>query len=128
MEAGYLGDLQKAIERKYQCLATYSHMVFVSEEVGKNEIVWCGYVEVFDLTGHRASKRCYAWQHVDREGIKIVTVLESHFIDSAQRAVGAAVFVDAQRPVAKPVRCLGELLKKHIRAAREALYEPEVGD
>ena len=91
----------------------------------RNEIVWGGYVEVFDLTSHETAKRCYAWQDISKEGIKIFTVPESQLIYSAQRAVQAAIFVDALSAVAQPADDL-DLLKKRIESARKALYEADI--
>lgn len=63
-------------------------------------MMWEGEVEVFDLTGHNEAQRCYAWQHTDKDGTRIFTVLGSHIASSAKRAIQAAIFVDVQ-PAAK---------------------------
>ena len=124
-EEEYVRELQKVTELKYHCRAAHTQTVFVREESAENCIVWCGEVEVFHLTGHKSAKRCFAWQDIDHDGIKIFTVLENRWINSAQRAVQAAIFMDVQQPVAKPVTDL-ELLKKRIRAAKNAIYRAEI--
>jgi hypothetical protein len=56
-------------------------------------------VEVFDLLGSASMTICYAWLYIDGEGqIKHVMVPGSHLIDSPQKAVSAAIFVDAMPP------------------------------
>ena len=93
----YLDTLEAAILIKHKCKATHRETVFVLESTKDNEIVWEGNVEVFVLTGHAKAKICYAWQHADENGhLKIFTVLENQFIDSARKALQAAIFIDAQ--------------------------------
>lgn len=93
----YLGALEAAIFIKHNCKATHRETVFVLESTTDDETVWEGNVEVFVLAGHAQAKICYAWQHADERGhLKIFTVLESPFIDSAKKAVQAAIFIDAQ--------------------------------
>jgi hypothetical protein len=99
-KAEYLEALKAAILIKHKCKPTHRETVFVREETEAKETVWEGYVDAFDLTGHREAKRCYAWQHTDgKGGVKIFAVLENQFIDSARRAVQAAIFMDAQPPL-----------------------------
>jgi hypothetical protein len=56
--------------------------------------VWEGVVEVFDLVGHSAASRVYAWSHETDDPDKPrrhVTVLHGHPITSARDAVRAAI-------------------------------------
>lgn len=92
----YLEELQIAIRFKHRCKPTHKESVFVEEKVRNGETAWKGYVEIFDLTGHKEAKICYAWLNHEVNGIKIVTILGNHFIDSPQKAVQAAIFVDVQ--------------------------------
>jgi mRNA-degrading endonuclease HigB of HigAB toxin-antitoxin module len=92
----HLDELQVAIRLKYYCEPSHRKSVFVHEKAGLGETAWKGYVEVFDLTGHAEAKTCYAWVNRQPTGLQIVTVLGNHFIDSAQKAVRSAIFVDAQ--------------------------------
>ena len=97
----YLETLQTTILLRYNCKAIHRETAFVQEKTG-NAIVWEGNVEVFDLKGHKSAKECYAWTDSPKSGrLKVVTVLGSHLIDSAPKAVQAAIFTDVQRPGAK---------------------------
>lgn len=96
-KAEYIDALEAAILIKHRCKPMHRETVFVREETEEKETVWEGYVDAFDLTGHKEAKTCYAWQHSDgKGGIKIFAVLENQVIDSARRAVQAAIFMDAQ--------------------------------
>lgn len=92
----YLEELQTAIRFKHLCKPTHKESVFVHEKTSKGETAWKGYVEVFDLTGHKDAKICYAWLNQEARGIKILTILRNQLIDSPQKAVQAAIFMDAQ--------------------------------
>ena len=92
----YLEEIQIAIRFRHRCNADHKESVFVHEKTQKGETVWKGYVEVFQLIGHPETWTCYAWPSPKANGVKILTVLASHLIDSPQRAVQAAIFVDAQ--------------------------------
>jgi len=121
----YLVELQKLVEKKHQCEATYRETVFVKEKAGQIETVWTGYVEIFDLKGHKKANVCYAWQQIDTRDIQTFTILANTVIDSPHRAVQAAIFVGAQRPMRKgPVDL--EVLKKQIEEGQKALYQAEV--
>jgi hypothetical protein len=121
----YLVELQKVIENKYQCRAAHRETVLVREKAGQNETVWTGYVEIFDLKGHKKAKVCYAWQPIDIRGIQTFTVLGNTVIDSPHRAVQAAIFVGAQRPMRKGTVDV-DLLKRQIEAGQKALYHADV--
>lgn len=96
-KAGYLSKLESAILIKHQCEPLHKETVFVQEQTKDRETVWEGFVDAFDLIGHKEAKICYAWQHTGSEGnAKIFTVLGNNFITSAQKAVQAAIFADAQ--------------------------------
>src|SRR5579862_6541186 len=96
----YLSALEGAIQLQHQCKPTHRETVFVKEKL-ENETVWEGNVEVFDLEGHQDAKTCYAWQHNDANGAKVFAILKNHLIDSPQRAIQAAIFVDKQ-PILPP--------------------------
>jgi len=122
----YLVELKKVIERKYHCSATYRKTVLVEEKAAGNETVWNGFVEIFDLRGPNEDARvCYAWQHVHTGRIRTFTVLSSSVIDSPNRAIQAAIFVDAEKPAGKAAADL-KLLKERIEAGKKALYEAEL--
>jgi hypothetical protein len=122
--ANHLDTLQTAIQLKYQCKATYRETVFVHEKMENDETMWKGYVEVFDLTGRPEAQTCYAWRHTEMDGIKIFTVLGNKIVNSAQRAIQAAIFVNAQ-PTTHKFNDL-QLLKRRIEDAKKYLHETEI--
>jgi hypothetical protein len=68
-------------------------------EVFQGKTVWRGEVEVFDLHQHPTAKHCYAWSHregPDDQGERFVAVLEIPPVDSAQKAVRAAIVQQAK--------------------------------
>ena len=120
-KAEYLEALEAAILIKHKCKPTHKETVFVREETEGKETVWEGYVDAFDLTGHKAAKRCYAWQYTDDKGcVKIFAVLQNHVIDSARRAVQAAIFIGAQ-PLQRQHPKDWELFKKQLEEFKKTL-------
>ena len=90
--------IEAAIRVQHKCSPTHRKTVFVHEKTRQNETVWEGFVEVFNIRGHKKAKTCYAWEDVDADGSrKIFTVMESKIVDSPRRAVQAAIFSDGQR-------------------------------
>ena len=93
----YLAALQRAILVRHRCTSLHRGTVFVHEKTAAGETVWKGNVEVFDLLDCNESDICFAWQHVvSRKTAKVITVLGSRLIDTAHRAVQAAIFTDMQ--------------------------------
>src|SRR5580698_6169018 len=88
--SNYLESLEAAIQLRHKCKPTHRETVFVHEKTRAEETVWQGHVEVFDVTGHKKARTCYAWQNVKFGGVKIFAVLGNNFIDSPKRAVQAA--------------------------------------
>jgi hypothetical protein len=120
-KAEYLEALEAAILIKHKCKPTHRETVFVREETEEKETVWEGYVDTFDLTGHKEAKACYAWQYTDgKGGVKIFAVLENQFIDSAKRAVQAAIFMDVQ-PLLRHSPQDWELFKKQLEEFKKTL-------
>ena len=69
-------------------------------EIFKDQTVWRGEVEVFDLKGHPNAKRAYAWSHregPDDQGERFVTVLEIPPVISPITAVRASIMADAKK-------------------------------
>jgi hypothetical protein len=62
-------------------------------EVFKGQTVWEGVVHVFDLTGHRAASRAYAWSQKVEGTVKgkFVVVLHQGPVYSPLTAVRAAI-------------------------------------
>jgi hypothetical protein len=122
----YLGMLKAAIVIAHDCWPTHRGTIFVTEETEENGIVWEGPVELFALAGHGEARNCYAWQCLDAGGKgKILTVLENEFIDSASRAVQAAIFTDLQPPRNGHAKGL-ELLRKRLQQSDQALREAQI--
>ena len=124
MNGAYLEEIEKAIQIRCRCNTTYRQTVFVHEKTADNETVWFGDVEVFDLTYCRETKRCYAWQCLEN-GIRIVTILHSRLVDSAPRAVQAALFSGIQ----SPMFCLANdptSLRERIERAKQALHDAQI--
>lgn len=93
----YLNTLKGAILIRHGCRAKHKRTIYVSEQTVEKETMWEGNVEEFDLLGHSTAKTCYAWLSIGEEGkTKIFTVLKNRVINSATKAVQAAIFVDAQ--------------------------------
>lgn len=95
---GYLEALETAIFINHKCKPTHRETAFVHVETKDAETVWKGHVEVFDIAGHKKASTCYAWQNLESGG-KVFAILGNHFIDSAIKAVQAAIFVDKERPI-----------------------------
>ncbi len=103
-EPEHIDVLRAAIQLKHQCKPNHRESVFVHEMMEGQKTIWKGSVEVFDLSGHRDAKTCYAWRHIENNGeVRILTVLGSYLIDSPQRAVQAAIFMDMQ-PAPSPAK------------------------
>lgn len=122
----YVNALAAAILMQHECEPTYRETVFVEEKTDDNQIVWQGDVLVFDLSGHRNAKACYAWQHYDGDGdTKIFAILENELINSPKRAVQAAIFVDAQPSLHRVVKEM-EQLKAQIDECRNSLRKIDI--
>lgn len=84
-------DLSRVVERLHGCRATHRGSVLV-EESFQEPMVWRGYVDVFDISGHAEARRCYAWSYRTEGGqTRCHAVLEFPPVDSAVAAVRAAI-------------------------------------
>jgi hypothetical protein len=89
----YLEELRKAIRELHGVEAVHIRSVPV-KEIFKNQVVWDGVVEVFDLINHPTAKMIYAWSHDTDDPNnpkRHVTVLHVHSIQSARDAVKATI-------------------------------------
>jgi hypothetical protein len=87
----YIQELRDVIRRLHGAEATHVESVAVKETF-KGETVWEGSVEVFDLVGHPAASRAYAWAHDGKHPKESsVAVLHIAPITSAAAAVRAAL-------------------------------------
>ena len=84
-------SIHRAVEATGNCRATHLHSVQVMRH--KDELVYGGVVEVFDLHGHPQSKRAYAWQRKlnGKNDVQYTVVLATGTVDSANAAVQAAI-------------------------------------
>ncbi|HEV2318347.1 MAG TPA: hypothetical protein VGV18_01250 [Verrucomicrobiae bacterium] len=118
----YLNALESAIRMRHKCIATHRETVFVLAKTEDGETVWEGLVEEFNLSGHVTARICYVWRHAEPNGrSKIITVLHNKFIDSAEKAVQAAIFTDAQPPARRFSTDLKSLAIQ-IRECKELIY------
>lgn len=96
---GYVEELANVIRQLHGCEAVHVETVPV-QEVFQGKTVWQGEVEVFNIRGHPKARRCYAWAHAtgeDDKGKRYVAVLELPPVDSAQKAVRAAIIDEARK-------------------------------
>jgi hypothetical protein len=96
----YIGELKKAIRDLHGCKAEHVESVPVREEF-RGQVVWEGEVEVFNIRGHPKAKRAYAWSHDTENGKRYVAVLEIPPVDSANKAVKAAIVDEARKQKGK---------------------------
>ena len=92
----YTQQLKEAILRLHGCESDYAGREDVIETF-QDELVWSGYVEIFNLRGHPKAKRCYAWSHFtgdEGEAKRYVAVLELPPVTSPQTAVRAAIMAE----------------------------------
>lgn len=87
----YFDSLEAAIIIGHKCQAVHRATAFVHERTEYGLTIWKGDVEVFDLKDHPAAATCYAWRHGDIDRSRIFTILGNKIINSAQKAVQAAV-------------------------------------
>jgi hypothetical protein len=95
----YIDELKDAIRKLHGCEAKHLTTASVVETF-QGETVWKGEVEIFALIDHPTAKRCFAWAHAsgeDDKGKRYVAVLELPPVDSAQKAVRAAIVEEAKR-------------------------------
>jgi hypothetical protein len=89
----YIEELKEVIRHLHGADAKHVESVPVKETF-QGKTVWEGIVEVFDLYGHPATTRAYAWAHDTDDPKKPrrhVTVLHIHPVTSPLQAVRAAI-------------------------------------
>lgn len=87
-----LVSIHKAVEKAAECSARHVESTAVVEGY-RNQVVWQGIVEVFELSGHAKAKRAYGWQ----DGERFVAVLEIPPVDSPNTAVRAAIIAKSRK-------------------------------
>ena len=95
MDPAGIPALVDAIRHMHGCESRWVETVHVREE-HQGEKVWEGDVEVFELVGHTAAKRAYAWSEATT-GTKrrFFAVLHVGPIDSPAKAVQGSIYADA---------------------------------
>jgi hypothetical protein len=83
-----ISELQEAIRKMHGCESRFLETVAVHEKL-KNETVWVGDVQVFELVGHPKATRCYAWSFFNEDSRKrrYIAVLGDGPVVSAATAV-----------------------------------------
>lgn len=90
MEPEYLTRLRDAIWAVHGCRSIHSATMHVKAGMDL-ETQWEGNVEVFDISGHRHAKKCYAWGTMVQGEFAPTCVLEIPPVDSPSTAVEAAL-------------------------------------
>lgn len=86
--------LRDAIRGLHGCDSRYVETVEVKETFA-GDAVWDGAVSVFDLVGHPAAKRAYAWSHATTGAKRrFVAVLALGPVVSPETAVRAAIVAE----------------------------------
>ncbi len=94
----YIERLKQVIFHLHKSDAEHVESVPV-EEIFQGKTIWKGTVEVFTLTNHPKTKRCYGWSHPDGAGNvdeRFVTVLEIPPVISPETAVKMAIVSQAK--------------------------------
>jgi hypothetical protein len=92
-EIEYIKELRDVIRRLHGAEAKHVQSVAVKETF-KDEVVWNGVVEVFDILGHPKANRVYAWAHNVSQPKRFrrqIAVLHIPPVVSPETAVRAAI-------------------------------------
>jgi hypothetical protein len=111
-QADYFDSLEAAIIISHKCRAVHRATAFVHERTEYGLTIWKGDVEIFDLKDHPTAATCYAWSYGQPDRSRIFTILGNRLINSAQKAVQAAVCTDQQ-----PIKLIPPLTNgwEHLR-------------
>src|SRR5579885_2043037 len=92
----YFAAIRLAIRRDHKCIALHSQTVPVKGVIDE-KVLWDGNVEVDDLIGHLAARRCYAWGVPAATGMgwEITTALAIPPATPPERIVRAALSAKA---------------------------------
>lgn len=82
--------LKYLVAKRHRCRADHTGSRVVVERLPDGG-VWRGTVEVFELTGHPETDRCYAWVEKSAGEYRWVTRLKVPPVKSAQTAVRATL-------------------------------------
>ena len=88
--------LKDAIRHTHGCESRWIESVPIKETFG-GSVVWDGEVQVFELLGHSAAERAYAWSH-ETEGSRrrFYAVLHAGPSTGPAAAVQASIVADAR--------------------------------
>jgi hypothetical protein len=123
-ESDYFDSLEAAIIIGHKCQAVHRATAFVHERTEYGLTIWKGDVEIFDLKDHPTATTCYAWRYGDLDRSRIFTILGNKLINSAQKAVQAAVCTDQQPiklipPLANGLEHLRQQMERAIKIIRQ---------
>ena len=116
----YFDSLEAAIIIGHKCQAVHRATAFVHERTEYGLTIWKGNVEIFDLKDHPTATACYAWSYGQPDRSRIFTILGNKIINSAQKAVQAAVCADEQpiKLIPPLTNGLGHLRQQMERATK----------
>jgi hypothetical protein len=95
----YLDEIPVVIRAKYGCESRFVRIVPVKEVVG-SATLWEGEVVEFDLVGHPAAKKCYAWGYPTDDAAEkreIFAVIDLPPVHSPQTAITFALAAHARK-------------------------------
>src|SRR5215469_9833760 len=126
-QSDYFDSLEAAIIIGHKCQAVHRATAFVHERTEYGLTIWKGNVEVFDLQDHPTATTCYTWRYGDIDRSRIFTILGNKLINSAQKAVQAAVCSDQQPIKLIPPLTNGlEHLRQQMQRARRIIRQVEI--
>ena len=103
MSGDHIQNIQRAVEKAAGCPVRYVEAVLVVEWF-REQAVWEGVVEVFDLEGHPKAKRAYGWLKWEGENAQYTTALEIPPVDSPNTAVRVTIAAEAMNAVSVQTR------------------------
>lgn len=110
-------ELKRSVESQHGGTASFVQFVPIHEE-HNGETVWDGTVAVFDLAGHPAAERAYAWSYELQDGKRrFFAVLHVPPITGPREAVRAAIVEEQRRANACPA-CAGTGVLTESRIVR----------
>jgi hypothetical protein len=88
--------IEETLDKAFKLESKHLETLKVFESF-QGKVVFDGDVEVFDITGHPETSRCYAWAEKTATGNDSTVILEQPPIKNALDAVRAALATKAKR-------------------------------
>ena len=86
--------IKKAVQELTGCDALRVDTQVVTEKF-RGQVLWEGFVEVFDLKHHAVAKRAYGWSTGTGENARYFAILETAPITAPKLAIKAAIYMEA---------------------------------